>query len=839
MPNSLLCLLLAAPLVPLQDDVDSVLLRLQPNIALRRLNLEVIEGAGPFQLYHEVPADGADVQRIQVETIYAPWLRALGARLAEDVWSAVGVEGPLGTTVVVTRRASGFRSMQSTMVKRVPAWERSAWLSDVETLVTYHDQNKRDLPTVERYSLLRLATLRLLLARSTAGENPVGYWAVEGLAGAFVQNGVGDRPEVLGQARVPRTALDYLGKILSSESQRRGLLLPLSSLLELTDAKSRHLAVSRLALEAGLSAPNEEASDHLVRMHSELWVHYLAIDAKAKHRSDFLAYVRRVLGGVGDTAAFEATLGVAPASLEAGFRKWAQGRARALKEAKARAVVEAAVRGEETGEDQKAAEEALLTSDPIAAGPRAWPLEGARHPNLIAPSLDLDGHLASVIALASEGKLEAALVFMDSLASTTSEQEDSRLATEHARVESMLALRSKFLASLPGTPKRLRLVEGDTTVPCTVKEMKDGVLKLGSNRAGLAAVEVDSVGAADLLASLGSKGLKQQPPWLVSYMQLLAGEAFWSKELGADSPEAKELIEQGARLAALRPQAQMRRDLARLAHAPLPERPEEMREGLDLAGALASELGPREDLESVHDGLVGLGTELADALFDYQGIRLALAVEPERMAGDRVRLVYEFDDPAQLVDFPTNSHTHPWIPAFPLDADSLCLVKDGTMRLRGLVSRRFRLPLELAKVTYTVRLTDPMEEVLGQSFQVLLCLDAEQPWYALAVNAHDLFIVGPVETLSQIAEIRSTIVHRPFTMTLQRHDNGDVTLEGEGRSARIDGRQLTGTDVAFQIYSNHIILVERIELEGGVSEAARAKMKATWISEELARLGLR
>jgi hypothetical protein len=207
--------------------------------------------------------------------------------------------------------------------------------------------------------------------------------------------------------------------------------------------------------------------------------------------------------------------------------------------------------------------------------------------------------------------------------------------------------------------------------------------------------------------------------------------------------------------------------------------------------------------------------------------------------GGRVRLIYEFDDPAQLADFPVDTQAPAWVTHVDLDADPLCSVEGGAMQLRGSVTRRFRLPLEWGKITYTVKFTDVDTEFLGQAFYILMCLDAQEPTYVRTLNAHDLHVVSSQEMVEDLAKNRHTTVHRPIIMTAQRHQSGDVTFEGEGRSARLDGRQLTGADVAIQAFSNHIIRVERIELEGQVSEAGRAKMKATWISEELERLGLR
>ncbi len=161
------------------------------------------------------------------------------------------------------------------------------------------------------------------------------------------------------------------------------------------------------------------------------------------------------------------------------------------------------------------------------------------------------------------------------------------------------------------------------------------------------------------------------------------------------------------------------------------------------------------------------------------------------------------------------------------------------MQLRGSVTRRFRLPLEWAKITYTVKFTDVDTELLGQAFYMLMCLDEQGPAYVRTLNAHDLHVVSSQEMLEDLAKSRQTTVHRPITMTAQQHQSGDFTFEGEGRSARLDGRQLTGADVAIQVFSNHILRVERIELEGRVSEAGRAKIKATWVSEELEKLGLR
>ena len=839
------CLGLVLALAPFgQDPADGSVGSVAPvdagelRLVFGNLRFEEIEGAEPFRLVHHVPVRDAPAQRVQVEALFAPWLAGLGAHLDEHLWPALGGPATEGFAVVVASHSGSFRSVQRTLTVTIPGGARCVWHPRLDALVTYHDARERTAPTTARRTLLRDAALHLLLERC-ADPEPVGLWALEGLAGAIAEHAPGDGPGDLGGGAVPAGALRTLSKTLQDETRSEAYLLPLAQLADTAGAESRHLALSRTALEAGRAPPEEDGADRLVLAQAELWVHYLAFRPRAAHREGLLRYVRGVLGGSGNATALRQALEVELQGLDEPFREWAA------------ALAKTHAEGPEGEPERPIAETVLPPASPLPPiatepepppvpppGPRAWPLEGARHPALILPANDLDAQLASALVRAAEGELDAALEFLARVQEQAEAPDAVRLADERARIEAFRELRDGFLARLTGTPTRLRLVEPGGLLVTTVESLEAGVAHLGRNRSDRDSVAVDSIGAADLLASLGRNADRDAPPWLVAYLRLLAGEEERERDLEGDGEGITALRERGEDLRRLLGEGALHRELALLATEPLPEEAGALRALLDRTGELVTVLWKEDEHGPARSALRALAREGVEALYELRGPRLALRGDLELLDGDRVRLRYDFVDPAQVEDFLDARGLVPFHLRFqPADPAPVCLVDGGALLLRGVVTRRLRLGVRQPTVRYELQFTNSGTEKLGQFFFLVTGLDAEGKRYARALNGLDLLWIGPGEVKEDRSEDRATVVDAPVELKLTHHEDGGLSLAGDGRTAHVEGAVLEGTAIALQVFASYPIRLRSFEVEGIVTEADWTRLRAEWIVDELARLG--
>ncbi len=832
-------LLVAVSLHPaaLQETAGDPLERIRRDPILARLKLEEIAGAGAFRLYHALPPRDPAAQRVQVEALFAPWLEALGKHFEGELWPTLGVAGPSGLSVVVTARESIFRSLVATRATRIPRWERCAWHPKSEALITFHEARKRTPPTPVRRNLLRHAALRLLLTGSQAGEEPVGLWALEGLAAVVAEHQPGQTPDVLGAGGVPTFGVEFLTEPLTDEQLRRAYLLPIAELASTAGSESRHLALSRTNLAAGVPACEEDVASVCVRAQGELLVHYLAFRPGAEHREGLMRYVAEVLAGRGGAEDLEQALGVDPSSLDVPFRKWAvalaRERAQRAKPTPEKPIAEQAGSGAQ-GDPGPAADP---TRD-LPEGPRAWPLEGARHPALLPVARDLESQLASALARAVEGELDAAIAFLEATEKEVAPEDAQRLAVERARLVALRDLRSEFLASLPGTRGRLRLVEGEEKLVSPVESIDGGVILLGRNRWGGVSVAVDSIGAADLRASLGRKADDFAPAWLVAYVELLAGDPEWQRTLTGSGAEVAALRDQGPALGDLLPAARRLRELATLAIEPLPKRSEELRALLERAAALAPTL-PEGGAGGARPALRGLAWEAARALFEQYGIQLAMKGEVEHLGGGKIRLTYDFDDPDQLKDFVDDPEPAYWLYGkSTVEGPGRYEVREGALKFTGSRGLRLTLPVAQPTVRYSVQFTDPLQLDLEQFFYLVIGIDDETGYHACAFNCNDLVVYDPQGVRESAREDRGVTVHKPVRLVLQHLEDGSVSMQEGDAELRFEGCQELGRGIGIRFRGEFPVQLLDLQVEGTVTDEDWAAAGERWVAAELKRLGL-
>lgn len=72
---------------------------------------------------------------------------------------------------------------------------------------------------------------------------------------------------------------------------------------------------------------------------------------------------------------------------------------------------------------------------------------------------------------------------------------------------------------------------------------------------------------------------------------------------------------------------------------------------------------------------------------------------------------------------------------------------------------------------------------------------------------------------------------------MRHYQDGTISLDPYGRSTSLDGRDVGGNGIGFQVQSAHVIRILTFEVEGCLTDENVAGVRSEWAADELARLG--
>lgn len=794
--------LLSSPLLAQAPDQEAIEDRLAEHALFSRLELTRTGETGPHvALLVEAPRRPSDTHLAAVEELFAPWLARLDQVLVASYVTPNTLEREDGSAlgVVVCANTPTFRNVERYQETRDHLSARCPWIADPGVVVTLWNERMARVPAHEvREPLLRRVVARLLATYHRGeGDLPAERWVVEGLGGYLSACGEEATPDDLAHPPAHAGALARTLPRLAGEGPE--LVLPIEVLVASSDRRARGQAV----LDAGASLPAEEI-EQLFRDQAALWVHFLERGEGGRFLAGWRHYVAKVLHDNGSARELANTLGAGLEELNLGFRRHLEG----------------------------------LAGGAGRGGPVTIDEGAVLHEGLVQPALEVEAVLADTLGRAALGDLEAALAFTEAGMRALGGEERGRVAAERDRLRDLRATRDAYLAALVEEKDRLRWTDAaGERHSARVTGREDGVLLLeeGERR------PVSSLGAEDLARSMGRDVAEYGPAWVDAYLDLLAGDERWDRGLDTGSPEGAALAADEA-LPGLVAEGRRRARLARLARTPLPEKPAEVRARLaEIAELAAAEGSP--SVEVARPGLRALAAVILGRQWDTTGLRRRLKGDLET-EGDRVRIVYEFDDPEELEDFASaDGYLQERAVELPpvQVAEPGWKVKGGNLEGRGAVALRHLVGLEAPlEVRYQLLYGRAQPgQALNATLLMAVCDDGDGSY----VGAWDLFdleaidrATGYVRTAYEQGE-RKIPPARSIDVELE-HDGEKAHLRVGGRDVRevATGKRDRGTTLLW-MHGDAVIAVRRLEIRGTLLEDTEDPARAAWVEEELGKLG--
>lgn len=770
--------------------------------------LHVVAAArcGPFELLVQAAPEDQRDHRGRARGLLAPWLEGLGAILVRD--HGVPAAGEALPVLVLTDREAHGRIQR--LARARP--ERGAfWLPNPGVVVAHTDPEWSTRPHLLRTPLLEEAA-RALLNAGHAGEGgaPAERWYVDGLARYLAQHGDGDRPAVMELPPPCRSALEALREVYGEGRDGRVQRLSLTELVNLHDDRKRVSHLSEKARRAGEQAPGDERVRDLFDHQSALWMHYLQQGQGGRLREGIRAYGAAVLSDRGGLVALTRALPVERLhELDEPFAGWVQGLL--------------------TGIGPAGVGSPGLAS---AVGSSPWDAAQIRHGGLILPASSATDQVACALGLAWEGDLDQAIAFLERMGQGAAGPDGLTLEGERTRLEAARSARDAFLAELPGSKRRVRFFDGGQLVPASVVRIEDGTLVLAKNKAGRDRLAVAELTPAELRASLGRRLESYGPAWIGNYLDLLAGEEKWRRNLERDGP----LADAGDELAALAREGGLRCRLAQLAMRPLAQEVRELDALLADVGALAAEDHPH--LERARPGLRDLARRALLAHYRVTGLGGALAGSVTRRR-ERVTVTYSFDGAHELADWvedPTYLAER-WAESDATRSAPGFEVERGSLRGRGATCFRHLLQFDAPRVRYELVVNGDASTTVTAHVLVGICDDGNGN-YVGAIGIHDLESVDGKRRATDFAKQRPIEMGRVYAVGL-RHGGELATMSVDGESRRSVGTgRLRSGGVFVKLHSESEIEIRSLEIAGRLAPGAEERLRDAWLRRRLAAIGL-
>ena len=465
--------------------------------------------------------------------------------------------------------------------------------------------------------------------------------------------------------------------------------------------------------------------------------------------------------------------------------------------------------------------------------------------SLLAGIHDPEAVLALAIAQVRRGDPEAAAARLQATLETfPTGRARERLERELLRVRSWMEERDRFFAHLVESGKKLTLERPEGRLVATVARVEKGKLILASSNRGLDAIEIASLDPAQLVRRMTEKRSGFEATWAVAYPVVLDPDAKPRRYLRGDEPERVALAEDVKNDYPRRTRAlEAARHLLVLGSAP--------EDGVESAAERVTHLrdlvGLRKDVAFVQELAPLLRHSAAFELtrdFDGKELSQVLNGKVEDKGDGSVHLIYDFESPDQLLDWPLDEYRadlHKRWPA-PQVSQSYLEVRKGKLEGLGEVSRTHLLVFEGPQaVIWKIRVSTggAYTPQKPDAVRVGLCSN-EEGHYAASYGGLEL----------EVLTAESEYVFQPpprFTYLLDSEYVRELRLEAGGRlTVHSDGQEANSTTCPVELaghpqiflHSDYLVEIDQIELFGTVTTASRAALRERWVQARLQELGL-
>ncbi len=790
----------------------------------------------PFLFVVQAPAKGDPGYTARMATSYTlfldPVLEAFERLVAAPLALEQKEKHPLFVVAILASEGDFQNYMKSTQAY----WHFSAaaaYDGKLQAAVVHESPFQPGRSQEERASSARHGLVHVL-EQAYFGKNkaPVRGWLFEGLAHFLSRVG----PD----GAAPDLDVHALKQLIAdaAEQDRRALLRPLPEMFTVNEPDRLH---SFLRVNAGLDLQGDAYSRAWWSFYRQgaLLVYYLH-EAEAGSRRPLL---HALLGAEfrGEPAGSVLQSGLAetrPESFDESFLRWAIQEHRSAWPSipvDVAALLRAGKPAAAPGGPQVAETATNPAATPVAPVPPtpAEELASAR----IAVTM-LDASPAERFALALQdvrnGRASAGLAALEELAARDLDPAlRARLERERGRIEAWIIARDGFLARLIADEQPLQFQHGGKRMKAGITLLEAGIIVFEPGRAGVEQLAVEALDPLQLAQQMDSA----REGWARFYPYVLGGDERWKRLMKDEGPEASALREdaEGDYRAWLR-SGELASRLESMGVSPEARSPHEVRQQLDELRAMQADFAGLELAERKRPALLRLAQQLFGVLFDLESPWEHLQGRAEPLDGGRVRLTYEFQDPAELEDFEAVSYlkgyrkspdltgTHP---------DAL-RVEDGELRGSGAACLRtlFEVGVPLS-VRYELAFEEAQPAQKVGWLNVGVCDDGQEH-FAWGLNFSHLQVWDPREQAVAHSE-KVFVLATIYSMEL-RHDGSRVTLSCDGEQQQELPCTRPGGAVFLWLHSEIPARVLGLVIEGDLRDSSFTRLREHWIEREAAAL---
>ncbi|MEZ5975804.1 MAG: hypothetical protein R3E96_13480 [Planctomycetota bacterium] len=256
--------------------------------------------------------------------------------------------------------------------------------------------------------------------------------------------------------------------------------------------------------------------------------------------------------------------------------------------------------------------------------------------------------LAKAIGVAAAGDFEQAVVMLAAAKEGASGELLERLTREQERAQTAVDYRLAWLKELQAGKKNLRIPVEDAMAAFKIDRIENGEVIFTKKRKSVDRIALKDLTPAILIENLGKAKDSIEPVILRLYLPALAGQE-WSADgvegLGAtDAAELKQYAWMGKLGSAVA-------DIEVLAAAGYPEDKAAKTELLQRMGRVNAVAKDVPVLNGIESDIKSYARDMADQVFAQASLNELVRGACTDLGEGRYKIVYEFDNPAELSDF--------------------------------------------------------------------------------------------------------------------------------------------------------------------------------------------
>jgi hypothetical protein len=806
---------------PHEMAVRALLGRLEEHRYLGRTDYTRVDTHEPF-VFMVQPAPKDDPEYVgAVADFYGAWFSQLESIFREEFVTPLGLTRRPGTPYVIFVLYSRGAYVDYADALELQGLNRARAFYDPELqiAVTYRDSfgNDRDRNNTERRAALHELVHAMQHAHyGKSGNLPENPWLNEGLA-EYLSSHDQVMPGVLKEHYCDKRALATMLEIGRSLKPAKAIIFPLEEIMAHKSYDDVVEACFARARQVGAPlADYSEIGLTAFYAQSNLWVHFLRHGEQGAYRERFDHFVGDVQQGAPIEAAFTSVFDdVDLAQLDREFRKHvnSEGKSR-LKQS--RPVIIAP-------EPFRMRGKAVLASSPS-------PTPAGFEPSSLLPDgSDPEIAFATALGQAANGAFGAARAGLAELLETTDGDWGERVRREVELLDEVISTRRRFLEHLRDTDRKLILRK---RAVAKIEAIESDAVLLDGNPWGPDRIALDAVDPIELSDLMRDKKYKFESGIVPGYIYLLQGHKKWSKALPSDDPRASDLRSRGE--AEYRQVLGLAREAAQLrqfAEAGVPGDPIAARALFDSTCELYR--GDSTLVAEKRPALASYGRTNLTKVFEAEGLREALMGDVTVLAGGRIRIDYplkrqvEFND---FVDCEEGAES-----SFPASDFAM---GHGVVTAKGEACMRHRLSFEGAQVyRFSFRYRFPGGSTRGK-YSLSIRFNADEQRAYVSFNEDGVEVVDSDYHESDAVALPD--VKELVEVELRYDGERELKVFVNGRQGgRLDCGPRKSGDFFVQTSGTMIFELSELSLEGDISEASLARLRDSWISEQLREAGMR